>query len=50
MIEEVKNGLSLKLLEMMEVVKSRNDWGYEEIAEFESRAKERLKKAIVSNN
>lgn len=50
MIEEVKNGLSIKLLEMMDVVKSRNDWGVEEIAEFEKKAKDKINKAIGFNS
>ena len=48
MIDEIRNGLSIKLLEMMDVVKNRNDWGMEEIAEFENQARERLKKAIFA--
>ena len=47
MIEEVRNGLSIKLLEMMDIVKKRNDWGIEEIAEFDKQAKEKIRKAIV---
>ena len=49
MIDEVRNGLSIKLLEMMDVAKNRNDWGIEEIAEFENQARERLKKAIFAS-
>lgn len=48
MIEEVRNGFSIKLLEMMDIVKKRNDWGIEEIAEFDKQAKEKICKAIDS--
>ena len=42
-IDEIKNGLSLKLLEMMDIVRDKNEWGETEIAEFGKLAKERLK-------
>ncbi len=46
-VEEVRNGLSLKLLELMDVVKS-GDWGEAEIKKFEERSKELIKKALES--
>ena len=46
LIEEVEKGLSIKLLEMMEVVRNKNEWGEVEIAEFDKQSKERLQKAI----
>ena len=46
LIEEVRNGLSLKLLEMMDVVKSKGDWGETEIKEFDKLAKDRILKAL----
>lgn len=46
LIEEVEKGLSIKLLEMMDVVRNKNEWGEVEIAEFDKQAKERLQKAI----
>ena len=46
-IDEIKNGLSLKLLEMMDIVRDKNEWGETEIAEFGKLAKERLKNAIT---
>lgn len=45
-IDEVKNGLSLKLLEMMDVVGEKGEWGSNEIAEFDNYAKEKLEKAL----
>lgn len=45
-IEEVKNGLSLKLLEMMDVVRSEGDWGKDEIEKFEKFAREKILKAL----
>ncbi len=46
LIEEVRNGLSLKLLEMMDVVKSKGDWGETEINEFDKLAKKRILEAL----
>ena len=46
LIEEVQNGLSLKLLEMMDVVKSKGDWGETEIKEFDKLAKNRILEAL----
>ena len=46
LIEEVRNGLSLKLLEMMDVVKSKGDWGETEIKEFDKLAKDRILEAL----
>lgn len=48
LIEEVRNGLSLKLLEMMDVVKLRGDWGEAEIKEFEESSRNRILKALES--
>ena len=44
--EEVRNGLSLKLLEMMNVVKEKGDWGENEIKVFNEEAKQRFQKAL----
>jgi len=44
--EEVRNGLSLKLLEMMNVVKEKGDWGENEIKVFNEEAKKRFQKAL----
>lgn len=46
LIEEVRNGLSLKLLEMMEVVKQSGDWGETQIKEYEELSKTRILKAL----
>ncbi len=46
LIEEVRNGLSLKLLEMMDIVKTKGDWGEQEIKEFDKHAKEMIKEAL----
>ena len=45
-IEEVKNGLSLKLIEMMEVVRKEGDWGIVEIKQFEDYARKKIKEAL----
>ena len=44
--EAVAQELSLKLNEMMDVVRNKGDWGKEEIAEFETQAKERILNAL----
>lgn len=44
--EEVRNGLSLKLLEMMDVVKVKGDWSENEIKVFNEEAKQRFQKAL----
>lgn len=44
--EEVRNGLSLKLLEMMDVVKVKGDWSENEIKVFNEEAKKRFQKAL----
>lgn len=46
LIEEVRNGLSLKLLEMMDIVKSKGDWSETEIKEFDKLAKNRILEAL----
>lgn len=46
-IDEVKNGLSLKLLEMMAMVDNEGEWGVAEIDTFEKMATEKLKRAII---
>lgn len=46
MIEEVRNGLSLKLLEMMDIVKRSDDWGETQIREFDKLAKEKILEAL----
>lgn len=46
LIEEVRNGLSLKLLEMMDIVKNKGDWGETEIKEFDEQAKNRILEAL----
>lgn len=46
LIEEVRNGLSLKLLEMMDIVKNKGDWGETEIKEFDESAKKRILEAL----
>ena len=45
-IKEVRNGLSLKLLEMMDVVKHEGNWGAREIRAFEEHAQRRIKDAL----
>ena len=40
--EEVRNGLSLKLLEMMDVVKVKGDWSENEIKVFNEEAMRKL--------
>ena len=46
LVEEVRNGLSLKLLEMMDIVKSKGDWGETEIKEFDGSTKNRILEAL----
>ncbi len=46
LIEEVRNGLSIKLLEMMDVVRQSGDWGETQIKEFEKNSKTRILKAL----
>ena len=50
LVEEVKNGLSLKLLEMMDIVKEKGDWGKAQIEEFETDARNRILDALQKNN
>lgn len=45
-VEAVRNGLSLKLLEMMHVVEQEDHWGTEQIREFEEGAKRRIQDAL----
>ena len=45
-VEEVRNGLSVKLLEMMDIVKSKGDWGVTEIKNFDKFAKNRILEAL----
>ena len=45
-IEEVRNGLSLKLLEMMDVVENCGDWGKTQIEEFDRLSQERISEAL----
>ena len=44
--EEVRNGLSLKLLEMMDVVKEKGDWSENEIKVFNEEAKQHFQEAL----
>jgi selenocysteine lyase/cysteine desulfurase len=44
-MEAIKS-LSIKLIEMMDVVKAKNEWGVEQIEAFEQQSKERLIKAL----
>lgn len=46
LIEEVRNGLSLKLLEMMDIVKDKGDWGEIQIINFEKDTKDRILEAL----
>ena len=46
LVEEVRNGLSLKLLEMMDIVKSKGDWGVTEIKNFDKFATNRILEAL----
>lgn len=46
LIEEVRNGLSLKLLEMMDIVKDTGDWGEPQIRESEKLARGRIAEAL----
>lgn len=50
LIDEVRNGLSLKLLEMMDVVKKKGDWDEIQIKEFEKNARKRIIDALQKNN
>jgi len=50
LIEEIKNGLSLKLLEMMDIVKEKGDWGEAQIIKFETDARNRILDALQKNN
>ena len=45
--EEVLNELSLKLKEMMEIVKAKRDWTSTEIKQFEENARQKLYDGIV---
>ncbi len=45
LVEEIRNGLSLKLLEMMDVVRE-GDWGESQIKEFEERSKNQIREAL----
>ena len=45
-MEEVRNGLSLKLLEMMDVVKNIGDWGEKQIREFDELSKHKILEAL----
>ena len=49
LVEDVKNGLSLKLLEMMDIVKEKGDWGKAQIKEFEANARKRIMDALQNN-
>ena len=44
--EALAQELSIKLCEMMDIVREKGDWGKDEIADFESQARERLFRAI----
>ena len=46
LVEEVRNGLSLKLLEMMDVVKKDGDWGETQIKKFDELSKDKLLEAL----
>ena len=46
LIEEVRNGLSLKLLEMMEVVKNEDDWSEKQIKDFDEHSRNMFLKAF----
>lgn len=46
LVEEVRNVLSLKLLEMMDIVKNKGDWGETEIKEFDGSTKNRILEAL----
>ena len=48
LVEEVRNGLSLKLLEMMDFVKQNGDWGEAQIKEFEESSRNRIQEALES--
>lgn len=45
-IEEVRNGISLKLLEMMDIVENKGEWGETKIKEFDESAKKRILEAL----
>jgi hypothetical protein len=42
--------MSLKLLEMMDIVKEKGDWGKAQIKEFETDARNRILDALQKNN
>ena len=46
--QEVRDGLSIKLLEMMDVIKEYKNWDENSIYEFEEKAKEIIKNAIIA--
>lgn len=46
LIEEVRNGLSLKLLEMMDVIRDEGDWSESQISQFERKSRERIIEAL----
>lgn len=46
LLPEVRNGLSLKLLEMMDAVQGGGEWGTQQIAAFDAMAKQRILDAI----
>ena len=48
--EEVRNGLSLKLLEMMDIVKEKGDWSENEIKVFNEEAKQRFQEALSNQS
>ena len=48
LIEDIRNGLSLKLLEMMDVVKQDGDWGETQIIKFEKSSRDKILKALES--
>ena len=45
--EAIAQELSIKLNEMMDVVREKGDWGEEEIAEFETFAREKILQAVM---
>lgn len=47
--EEVRNGLSLKLLEMMDVVKNEGEWKVSQIDEFERNSRQKILEALQQN-
>ena len=42
----IEEDLSLKLLEMMDIVKNKGDWGEMEIKEYDESAKKRILEAL----